>query len=765
MGTANQRSSSLMVISVSQRISAVVRLFSCMRLKLLLLIGLLAACASAGSTNAADETELPSADELRRRVAIYRDEYGLAHVIGDDDEATVFGFGYVQAEDYFWQVEDAYILALGRYSEAHGPQGFNSDLLNRAFEIVPRSQRDFPALDGTSRRLYAAFVGGLNYYLETHPHVRPRLIERFQPWHVLAYYRHIALELTFRLTGLSNDFLPRRNPHVWAATGSNGWAVSGVRTAGGHPMLLANPHMPLFGFSQLMEVHLASRGGLDGPVWNFTGAAFYGSPMPALGHNDRLGWTLVTNQPDIADLWRVKFTDPKRPLAYQYGEDFRLAEEWTETIAVRKGGGFEQRRRTFRKTHHGPIVKDEGDGVMLAAHVCGLFEAIPMRQALRMVKARNLAEFRTALAPLQMLYMNLLYADCDGNVWYLYNGRIPRRNPSFDWSQPVDGGNPAAEWLGVHELDELPQVLNPAAGFLQNCNSTPLMVTDGENPRLEGFPPYMIGDASVRNRRSLRSLELLRGLQQITFDQWQAAAFDTEVYWARQELPKYAAELDRLRTSDPVAAHRVEPYLAHLLAWDGRITPASTAATLCAAWYELLYGPSYPGEELRPQFAGRPAAQLAALVRAAESLVDMHGDWKVPYGELYRLQRIPRVADLIDARFSDRQPSLPVLGGHGPMGVAFTEYYTPSVNVPLVIKQQRRYAVAGTSYLAAWQFPPEGARGASLVPFGVSGNPASPHYFDQAALLSERRLKPEHFTEQQVTRHAVRSYHPGDKEE
>ena len=497
--------------------------------------------------HAVEDDSLPGAEELRQRVTIHRDDFGLAHIIGEDDESTIFGFGYVQAEDFFWQVEDVYILALGRYSEVHGPQGINSDLLNRAFEIVPRSQRDFAALDRTSQRLYAAFVAGINHYLKTHPEVKPRLIHEFEPWHVLAYYRHVALELTFRLTGLSDDFLPRRNPQIWAATGSNGWAVSGVRTASGHPMLTASPHMPWFGFSQLMESHLVSKGGVDGQAWNFIGAGFYGSPMPAMGHNDRLGWTLVTNKPDVADVWRMEFSDSTRPLAYRYDGDWRMAEEWSETIRVRQGRGVDERRHTFRKTHRGPIVQREDEQHFLAAQVSGLFEAVPLRQALKMVKARNLDEFRTALAPMQMQFMNVVYADCDGNVWYLYNGRIPRRNPKFDWSRPVDGDDPAAEWLGVHELDELPQVLNPAAGFVQNCNSTPFMVTDGDNPLAEKFPPYMVGDADVHNRRSLRSLELLRGIQKANFDDWQTKAFDTEVYWARQELPKYAAALEELK--------------------------------------------------------------------------------------------------------------------------------------------------------------------------------------------------------------------------
>jgi acyl-homoserine-lactone acylase len=235
------------------------------------------------------------------------------------------------------------------------------------------------------------------------------------------------------------------------------------------------------------------------------------------------------------------------------------------------------------------------------------------------------------------------------------------------------------------------------------------------------------------------------------------------VYWARHELPEYAKAIEELRTKDPRAAKEVKPYLDHLLAWDGRITAASTQAALCQAWYELLYGPGYPGETLRPQFRGDAGAQLRALPRAAEALVDLHGDWRIPFGELFRSQRRTAVADIIDARFSDGGESLPCIGGHGPMGVAFTQYYTPTLVVPLVISQRRRYGLVGASYMAAWEFPSSGVRGASLVPFGVSGDPHSPHYFDQARLMSEQRMKPELFTLEQIQRNAKSCYSPGNE--
>ena len=519
-----------------------------------------------------------------------------------------------------------------------------------------------------------------------------------------------------------------------------------------------------------MEAHLRSEE-KDSP-WNFSGAGFYGSPSLAMGHNERLGWTLVTNEPDIADVWRVRFTHPERQLAYQYRGDWREAESWDEFIRVRKSRGIETRKHTFRKTHHGPIVAQEDEHTFLAARISGLFEVVPMRQSMRMFKAHNLTEFRDAVSELQILYMNVIYADCDGNIWYLYNARVPRRNPQFDWSKPVDGSDPAAEWLGFHTLDELPQVLNPAAGFVQNCNSSPFITTDGDNPQAKDFPAYMIGDMVFgkeengkpvqHRRRALRSLEILRAAREIKMEDWQAAAFDTEVYWARKQLPHYAAHLEQLDQDDPELAQRVRPYFEHLLAWDARITADSTAATLCHAWYEQLYGAGYPGEQMRPLYKGKPAKQLARLERAAEGLIAMHGSWKVPYAEVYRIQRQPRVADLVDLRFDDQAPSLPSLGGHGPMGVVFTQYYSPSLDIPWVISQRQRYGLVGTSYLATYEFASDGVRSASLVPLGTSGDRTSPHYFDQAILLSERKLKPAHFTKQDVLKNSRSSYHPGE---
>jgi acyl-homoserine-lactone acylase len=697
-----------------------------------------------------------AAERLAKSVTIYRDAYGTPHIDGPTDAAVLFGLAYAQAEDNFWQVEDNYILSLGRYSEAHGPVGLNSDFLNRAFEIVPRSREDFSTkCDPADQQLAAAFVAGLNYYLAKNPQVRPRIIHRFEPWHVLAFSRHMTLELCFRYTRLGGQVLPRSNPRIWAASGSNAWAIAPSKTRDGNALLLVNPHLPQFGFAQLYEAHLHSGEGT-----NIAGAMFFGNPLPSVGHNEHLGWALTTNEPDIADVWRVNFDDRDNPLRYRYDNAAHHAVEWSETINVVGSHGLVPRKYTFRKTRHGPIVAQEDDQHYLAARVTDLFELRPMRQALRMAKAQNFVEFRQALSLLQIPFMNVLYADREGTIFYVYGGLIPRRESGFDWIKPVDGSDPKTAWHGFHAFEELPQLLNPKAGYVQNCNSSPFTTTHLDNPNRSHFPKYMFEDADDDKRRAKRSREMLQARDDWTLELLEEAAFDTTMYWAVHEMPKFAAALEVVKNQSAELAGRAQPLLDDLRKWDGRITANSTAATLCSVWFETLYGNEYPGETLRPEYVDRPVAQIEALVAAAASLEQKFGDWRVRWGEVHRWQRHPQMIDPIPLPFDDAVKSLPCLGGHGPMGLIFTEYYSPVVKIPFVETQRKHYGLVGPTYLAAYEFG-DRYRGSTVVNFGESADPKSPHFFDQAALMSEGKFKPELFYWNDVLTAAKRSYHPG----
>lgn len=695
---------------------------------------------------------------LARDATIYRDQWGVPHIDGPTDASVVFAFAYCQAEDYFWQVEDSYILSLGRYAEINGDKGLSSDLMNRMYEVVPRAQSDFPTLEPELQTLFEAFTLGLNHYLANNPQTKPRLITHFEPWHVLAYVRHLSLEMCFRYSGTSPNYMPDNHEEYYSQIGSNAWAVAPAKTRDKKAILFINPHQPWYGFGQFYEAHLRS-----GEGWNFSGATFFGHPMPSLGHNEYVGWTFTVNEPDIADVWLETFDKPDDPLAYRYGDGYRQAIQWKDTVKIKKGSKFETREYTFKKTHHGPIVSRKEGNVYRAVNVAKLYDAILLRQVMRLVRARNLKDFKSGMGMLNFPIMNAVYADKEGSIYYLYNGIVPKRELGFNWDAPVDGSDPRTEWRGIHPIEELPQVANPPSGFVQSCNNTPFTCTDDGNPFRNDFPPYMVRDKDDDKRRSKMCRHILRSSNDFTFEQMQELAFDTQIYWAMNELPKLKDHFERLKSTNPELAAKAAPYVEHLLEWDCRADADCTRTVLCLAWYEELYGMGYPAETLKPEYVKDPDQKFAALVKMAEHLASLHGDWKLRFADVHRVQRHHDVADFFKIPFSDRKPSLPLLGLPGPLGVVFTQYYTPSVFVPLVRETRKRYGIVGATYLGVIEFG-ERIRGATLVQYGASARPSSPHYFDQAHLLSEKKLKPQWFYWDDVKANAKRVYHPGDPE-
>jgi acyl-homoserine lactone acylase PvdQ len=384
-----------------------------------------------------------------------------------------------------------------------------------------------------------------------------------------------------------------------------------------------------------------------------------------------------------------------------------------------------------------------------------------LEQQFALVRARNLAEFKEGLALQQFPMMNVLYADRIGNILYLYNGMVPRRDPQFDWSLPVDGSDPRTEWGSLHSIDELPQLLNPPDGYIQNCNSSPFTTCSTGNCDRANFPPYMVEDANEDKRRAKISRQLLGEMHSVSLADLERAAFDTTVYWAQEQLPEYRRRFEALRRTDPKLAAEVEPYLTHLLDWDCRVAADSTQATLCEAWYDELFGTTYPAETLLPEYAAEPKREFQALVRAAEKLKTRYADWRVAWGALHRTQRRPNMVDLYELSFDDQLPSLPSVAAPGPMGIVFTQYSSPTIKIPFVMSINKRYGLVGASYMAVIEFGPK-IRASSLLNFGQSGDPSSPHYFDQARLLSERKLKKELFEWDDVLAGSKLSYHPGE---
>lgn len=431
-------------------------------------------------------------------VTIIRDRFGVPHVYGPTDASVVFGLAYAQAEDNLELLEYSALLALGRVTELEGEgepeEAFWSALLVRAFELPRLSREEYQRAAPAMRALYDAYAAGLNHYLARHPEARLRVLERFEPWHTLAmlrqkYYLGEFIWYTglrpaeLRVSGLRwreedrgaaaapdgaepawrrSAFPP---PAAFAAAeraagrepaqGSNMWAVAPQRSASGNALLFINPHIGFFGPYQYYESHLASGEGL-----HFSGTGRYGFPLPYIGHNERLGWSHTDNDPDHGDLYLERFEHPSDPLAYRYGDGWRQAVQWTDTIRVRTAAGVEARPVTLLKTHHGPVVA-ERDGRRVAVRLAKLEEGGWYDQWYAMARAQNLEEFRAALERTAIPYMNIVYADADGNIFYIYNGVVPRRATGFDWRRAVAGDDPRTEWQGFHFARDLPPAAEP----------------------------------------------------------------------------------------------------------------------------------------------------------------------------------------------------------------------------------------------------------------------------------------------------------------
>jgi acyl-homoserine lactone acylase PvdQ len=314
----------------------------------------------------------------------------------------------------------------------------------------------------------------------------------------------------------------------------------------------------------------------------------------------------------------------------------------------------------------------------------------------------------------------------------------------------VDGSDPATEWQGFHSLAERPQVLNPPSGFIQNCNSSPFMTTVGDNPKPEDFPPYMVGARDTDYPRSRMARRILDETESFTFEEFGRTPSTNYLLETEVRLPDLFAAFNGLDAGDPIR-QRLEPAIAELEGWDRTSRVDDVATSLFVLWYERAILPAV-------RSGAEPGDPLAALGEVMNELESDWGTWSIPFGEINRLQRVPGAAAGLgsDPAFSDDRESVATAGTSGWMGTVNTFYTVKPEG------SRRRYGRSGRSNTAVVEFA-DRVRARSIMPFGNSIDPSSPHFVDQMPIYAAGGLKPMWFYRDELETNVEREYHPGEE--
>ena len=666
------------------------------------------------------------------RVRILRDTFGVAHVFGQSDADAAFGMAYAHAEDNFATIQDVLAAARGQLSLLHlSKLAIQNDYYAQLIGISEQVSVQYDAIPADVRAVLDGYARGLNLYAYLHP---DKADERFFPVNgrdVAGGFIHklpilcgftSALEAVTRDKALhvGDEVAALDGPPSDAVPGSNSHAVAAWRSTDGVARLNVNSHQPWEGPVAWYEIQVHSEEG-----WNMTGGTFPGAPFLLHGHNEHLGWAHTVNDPDLVDVYELA-VDPSRPHTYRYDGGSRELEVRQAAIAIDLGWFTLTVHKEVLASVHGPVIETKHG--LYALRYAGIGQNIrAATQWFRMNKARSFAEWKSAMAVQGIPMFNTTYADRQ-SIYYVYNALLPKRKPGFDYRAILPGDRSDVVFQEYLPFDALPHVENPPSGFVQNCNGTPFRTTTGDgNPDPDAYPIEMGIDRDVTNR-TLRSLALLGRAGPISPEDFVQMKFDRFYDRGSTLYTKLLGPL--LATFHPQNADEARA-LELLGRWNGEAAGDSPAATIA-----ILTNKSFDSSirnEGDPSFAtpGEALQGTVTWLKAGYGRVD------VPLEEVQRLRH--------------GKVDLPLGGGPDVLNAT----YTKRVDHHLVGTQ-------GDSYVLLVDFTEAGPRSRSIINYGASADPDSPHYADQAPLFIKRELKPAWRDLDEIRAHLERDYRPGE---
>ncbi|MEP6783148.1 MAG: penicillin acylase family protein, partial [Acidobacteriota bacterium] len=681
--------------------------------KLIVLVALtLSACTAQTASAPPDSPELAAWKKRAETITIVRDDWGVPHIYGKTDGDVVFGLMYAQAEDDFNRVETNFINSQGRLAEAEGEAEIYRDLRMKLFIDPADLKAQYAKSEPWLKSLMDGWAEGLNFYLATHPNVKPHVLTKFEPWMALSFSEgSIGGDIEKVNLNQLKEFYGGPTPQTTTAqyeerdqwstpaaepTGSNGIAIAGKNTASGKAMLLINPHTSFF-FRE--EAQMVSEEGL-----NAYGAVTWGQFFIYQGWNDKVGWMHTTSSVDnIDDYLETVTKKADGSYTYKVGSEERPLQSSVITVPYKTASGLAKKDFTVFKTHRGPIVRsvtEKGDTKWVSIRMM----QEPMKalmQSYSRTKARNLAEYKKVMDLHTNSSNNTLFATADGDIAFFHSNFIPRRDPKFDWTKPVPGADPATEWKGLLSFDESPNVVNPPNGWVYNSNNYPFSAAGKyASPKQKDFPPYI--DSGTENPRGVHAIRVLDGKTGLTIDSMiKEVAFDSYMPEFEIQIPLLLKAYAATPASNPLKAKTADA-VALLKGWDYRWAMTSVPTSVAVFYGEDLWT-RVSGDARKANISvydymkdkATPQQRLESLAATVDKLTADFGKLQTPWGDINRFQRNDAA---IVQKFDDSKPSTPVMFASARWGslASFGAKQYPDT--------KKWYGTSGNSFVAVVEF-------------------------------------------------------------
>ncbi len=659
-------------------------------------------------------------------VEIIRDEYGVPHIYGKRDIDVAFGLAYAHAQDDFKTMQDIIPFTRGELGRVQGFDALPIDYLVNWLDIRGTITKKYEtALSPKLRAYMQAYADGLNYYAAQHPDEANALYFPVKAEDLVTNSSLLHL-LFFGIDDHLKDLLadkPRyemaQSAHENAAmqmvgsgglpTGSNAFAINPTKSLEGATRLVINSHQPLTGPVAWYEAHLKSEEGLD-----MHGGTFPLLPLIALGFNPDLGWGITVSKPDLVDIYKLTI-NPDNENEYLLDGIYMPFERrfiWLKMKLL--GNLYLPIPREVLYSAHGPAIRTK-HGVY-ALRASGMKEIRHIEQWMAMNKARNLKDWKKAMAMQYVASFNFVYADRDKHIYFLHNTRSPRRMAGWDWAQYLPGTRSDLIWHETISFNEMPQLTDPPSGYIISANQSPFHVTAPADNLSRADYAEELGLQTRMTNRAMRGLFLFADAGKLSKDAFTAIKWD-KAYHKQSRAMQYVAGVYALPYPPQTVYAEGQVLLAN---WTMETTKDNRAAAL---------GVCLLSEEWLAERAQRDPPPIKPLYeKCITDLLHNHGRIDPLWSDVNRL-----IHGAVD---------LPLGGGPDVMRAVYA----------LSMDDGRLNAVAGDGLTIVVHWDENGEQSAEIIHnYGAaSTRPDSLHYSDQAPLFAAEKMRPIALTRKDV---------------